>query len=288
VGVLAQPARALALLQKHAALNNEPVPGDDSAPEPDDVDERCPTCGDRGAGPVPFPVDPDRLRPRAVLRVRISEEALRSRRGVAVLDDHGVGPITVGEAMELLGHCHVSVRPVLDIRDQLPVDTYEIPPAMREALRLSRPSSVFPFSASDSHAGDVDHTIPSVAVDRGGPPGQTRIDNLGPMTRFAHRVKTHGRGWRHLQPSAGVYLWRTPHGYWFRVDQHGTTALGQSSPTIETVANSSPRSVSARFLAVADSEVTTLPGRRTAQLGPVGSGSTVGAFDYGDRPEERR
>ena len=51
------------------------------------------------------------------------------------------------------------------------------------------------------------------------------MENLGPLTRFAHRVKTHGRGWRHHQPVPGVYLWRTPHGYWFRVDQHGTHPL---------------------------------------------------------------
>jgi hypothetical protein len=24
-----------------------------------------------------------------------------------------------------------------------------------------------------------------------------------------------------------VYLWRTPHGYWFRVDHHGTHPLGK-------------------------------------------------------------
>jgi hypothetical protein len=156
----------------------------------------------------------------------MSEEALRSGSGVAVLENHGPGPITVGEAMTLLGHCQVSVRPVLDLRDQLPVDAYEAPAAMREALRLSRPSSVFPWSTTGSRP-DLDHTVPFVPVASGGPPGQTCIDNLGPMTRFAHRVKTHGRGWRHRQPVPGVYLWRTPHGYWFRTDQHGSRSLGR-------------------------------------------------------------
>jgi hypothetical protein len=256
VGILAQPARALWLLQKHAAsapdagesgstapdstAQAEQVDGEpDDAPEPADQDDPedpeepgepvpCPTCGTRGGGQVPFPVDPDRLRPRAVLYLRISEEALRARRGVAVLENDGVGPITAGEAIDLLGHCQVSVRPVLDIRDQLPVDAYEVPAQMREALRLSRPTSVFPFSvAAGPHAADLDHTTAYLPLDRGGPPGQTCIENLGPMARFGHRVKTHGRGWRHLQPSPGVYLWRTPHGYWFRVDRNGTTALGR-------------------------------------------------------------
>jgi hypothetical protein len=48
------------------------------------------------------------------------------------------------------------------------------------------------------------------------------------MSRHAHRVKTHGRGWRHHQPVPGVFLWRTPHGYWFRTDHAGTKSLGKT------------------------------------------------------------
>jgi hypothetical protein len=47
------------------------------------------------------------------------------------------------------------------------------------------------------------------------------------MIRYGHRIKTHGRGWRHRQPAPGLYLWRTPHGYWYRVDRHGTRPLGK-------------------------------------------------------------
>jgi hypothetical protein len=32
--------------------------------------------------------------------------------------------------------------------------------------------------------------------------------------------------WRLRQPSPGVFQWRTPHGYWFRVDHRGTHPLG--------------------------------------------------------------
>jgi hypothetical protein len=48
------------------------------------------------------------------------------------------------------------------------------------------------------------------------------------MIRFGHRVKTHGTGWHVEQPVPGVYLWRTPHGYWYRVDADGTHALGKN------------------------------------------------------------
>jgi hypothetical protein len=107
------------------------------------------------------------------------------------------------------------------------VDAYEVPARMREALKLSRPSSVFPYSSTTSEP-DLDHTIAYLPPERGGPPGQTRIGNLGPLHRFGHRIKTHGRGWRHHQPVPGVYLWRTPHGYWTRVDRHGTHVLEPS------------------------------------------------------------
>ena len=68
---------------------------------------------------------------------------------------------------------------------------------------------------------DVDHTVP---WSRQPPPGtQTRIGNLGKLTRFEHRTKTHGPGWRHRQPEPGVHVWRTPHGYRFRVDRPAPT-----------------------------------------------------------------
>jgi hypothetical protein len=69
-------------------------------------------------------------------------------------------------------------------------------------------------------------------MDEGGPPGQTRVENLAPMVRFGHRIKTHGRGWRHRQPVPGTYLWRTPHGYWFRVDRHGSHRLGRDPDSL--------------------------------------------------------
>ena len=219
VGLLAQPALALALLQRHAAAApidvEEPV--EEGAPETAAPQE-----------PVPFPVDPHRLRPQVTLYVRMSEESLAAGSGVAVCGGSGaarsVGVLTVQAVKDLLGHARVTVRPVLDLREQLPVDAYEVPAGMREALKLSRLSSVFPFSHTTAEP-DLDHTTAYLPPEKGGPPGQTRTDNLGPLTRFTHRVKTHGRGWRHRQPVPGVYLWRTPHGYWFRVDRHGSRPL---------------------------------------------------------------
>ena len=78
---------------------------------------------------------------------------------------------------------------------------------------------------------DLDHTIPYTtpdpAPDTGGPPGQTRIGNLGKLTRFEHRVKTHALGWRHRQPRPGIHHWRTPTGHTFTVTPSGTFQHGR-------------------------------------------------------------
>jgi hypothetical protein len=72
-----------------------------------------------------------------------------------------------------------------------------------------------------SRSIDVDHTIPYLSPDKGGPPGQTRLGNLGPHTRRHHREKTHGR-WQVRQPEAGTWLWRSPHGRIYLVNASGT------------------------------------------------------------------
>ena len=110
---------------------------------------------------------------------------------------------------------------MLDLRGQVPVEAYEVPAADARSPHARRPSSVFPWTRTDRP--DVDHTIPFVP----GSGKQTRVDNLGPLDRRGHRIKTHGHGWVHRQPRPGVYLWRTPHGYWFRVDNDGTHPLGR-------------------------------------------------------------
>ena len=59
------------------------------------------------------------------------------------------------------------------------------------------------------------------------PPEQTRITNLGPLVRSATGSRRSVAGGSCGSPPPGVYLWRTPHGYWFRVDNDGTHPLGR-------------------------------------------------------------
>jgi hypothetical protein len=69
-------------------------------------------------------------------------------------------------------------------------------------------------------------TIAYMPIDQGGPPGQTDPLTMAKLTRRHHRLKTHG-GWTVHQLRPGAWRWRSPHGYHFLVDQHGTTPLGK-------------------------------------------------------------
>jgi hypothetical protein len=91
----------------------------------------------------------------------------------------------------LLGdRCSINLNPVIDLpAGHLPVDSYEIPTALREQLQLRYPADVFPYAAAVSRRLDLDHTIPYLSPDRGGPPGQTRIGNLGPHTAATTATK---------------------------------------------------------------------------------------------------
>ncbi len=133
-----------------------------------------------------------------------------------------VGPITAGQAAEFLGHCHVTLKPVIDLESDMPVDAYEVPDRLRDQLRLRAPASVFPWSPSRSRRMDTDHTVPWSRRARPPDDPQTRIGNLGFLTRSEHRIKTHAPGWQHRQPQPGTHTWRTPHGYHLTVDNTGT------------------------------------------------------------------
>jgi hypothetical protein len=219
IGILAQPALALQLLwefrnQQHPVaepqqpdepINNEPQARfDDSTtpseeqppqtaahdstpneePEPGNGEESKPA----GCGLIirPSGLDLGRLRPKVVLHIHLSQEALWAFTddkhciggGVARLE--GVGPLTLGQVRRFLADtgCQISVQPVIDPQDVPPVDGYEIPTRIREAMFLRMPASCFPY-ATGTQRMDLDHTKPYIPLARGGPPGQTGVHNLG-------------------------------------------------------------------------------------------------------------
>ena len=151
----------------------------------------------------------------------------------------GHGPVTGSWLREVLGpHARFTVRPVIDLAGQVPVDAYEIPQRHRRAVRLMTPADIFPFSSCTSPGMQIDHTVPH---DGGGPQsgqksggqksgGQSAVGNYGPMTTLHHRIKTHAQ-WQVQQPFPGIYVWRDPHGAFYLVDHTGTRRLpGAATP----------------------------------------------------------
>ncbi len=137
LGILAHPARALALLRKYET--------------PSVVEERaCERLETTAPETIPLPP--------ATLYVHVSRESMETGEGVARME--GVGPITLGQASEFLRHSHVTIKPVIDLEADVPVDSYEVPTRLREQLHLRTPASAFPWSPSTSRRMDVDHTTP--------------------------------------------------------------------------------------------------------------------------------
>ena len=135
---------------------------------------------------------------------------------------------------------------MLDPAGTAPIDGYEISPRLRAAVRYRQTADVFPFGTCTSPHMDLDHTQPYIPLNKGGPPGQTRLGNLGPMARSSHRAVTHS-GWQKTQPEPGYYLHRSPAGHIYLVTNQGTLALGRTdfSRAVWTAAQSQPETVAA-------------------------------------------
>ncbi len=219
VGILANPQHALDLFAEIDTAAGHPEPSDLQSSDPDTPPARVRSGETK-------PVD---TRPDVTLYVHLTDQALVTGQGVARVE--GIGPVTVDRVRSWLGHANVVVKPVIDLNNQVSVDAYEIPDRIREAVHLAIPVDCFPYATSTRRTGDIDHTIPFVQPDEGGPPGQTGVGKLGPITRFHHRVKTHG-DWQVAQPFTGVFVWRTPHGRYYLVDHTGTHQATPARPAL--------------------------------------------------------
>jgi hypothetical protein len=244
LATLAHPAHALSLLAEHVVAGPplderseaEPTP----EPEPADEGQSEPPMPEQaGDADVPsFLRLPDglaetltrldklggaglgRLLPPATLYVHVDRADFDGREGSAFVE--GVGPITLDQAREWLGHRRVRVTEVVDLAARPdPVDGYAFPRQVREIAHLTNPRDVFPFGVNTGRGKDIDHPIPYRPPDEGGPPGQTGLHNAGPMTRFHHRIKTFGL-WRVRQLGPSAHLWHSPHDHCWLVDPTGT------------------------------------------------------------------
>jgi hypothetical protein len=156
-------------------------------------------------------------RPRVVLYIHLHEAAVRSDHGVARIED--IGPVLAREIPEWLGHAHVSIRPVIDLADQVAFDAYEHPVSLDERINLRTPADSFPHATTLSRHLDKDHVEAYVP----GRTGQTGDHNSQPLGRTGHRAKTHAPGYHVRELGPGDYVWRTPHHRYRRVNHLGTT-----------------------------------------------------------------
>ncbi|NYG56271.1 hypothetical protein [Nocardioides perillae] len=225
VAWLARPADLLVLLLEHA----DDAPPDDLPPEPtDEPTERS------GLLAVPARLaealrsrDLTSLRPRAVVFLHLHQDAVERRAGVARVE--GLGPVALDDLAGLLGQHRVSVQPVLDLADRVSTAAYEFPEALRQRLHLLFDGDAFPHAATCPGPGssrvDHDHVVPWHDT---GPPEpsrpsdqQTSVGNGQPLTRGAHRAKTHLP--YVCEPlDLGVVRWTSPHGLVRVVDHRGT------------------------------------------------------------------
>lgn len=168
---------------------------------------------------------PTKTRPRTTCYVHLTPDTLRGR-GVARAEE--LGSWTRLQLIDFLAHEHVTLKPVIDLNTEIAADAYEVPADVGEQTRLARPVDCFPYATSISRRQDRDHTDPYRPH---GPPGQTRLSNLGHLVRRHHLIKTHA-GWRVWQ-HRDRFFWITPHGRIYITDSRGTHRLDLEVGTLD-------------------------------------------------------
>ena len=161
----------------------------------------------------------EKVKPRqVVLYVHLSEAAIRGEEvGGFGRCENTRTPVAAEQIRHWCANpdAQVVVKPVIDLDEHHHVDAYEVPDRIVEQSVLINHTCVFPWCTRSARSCDSDHIRPH---DRGGP---TCSDNIAPLCRRHHRLKTHG-GWTYTRIEAGTFLWTSPHGYTYLRDPSGT------------------------------------------------------------------
>ncbi len=174
---------------------------------------------DLQAGDTPAPGGRPAPPPRqVVLYVHLAQAAITgtsSHLDLARVENHHQG-VTADQVRTWCANPEttVTVNPVIDLAEQIAVGAYEIPDRIREHTGLRDHTCVFPWCTRPARATDRDHIIPW-------PRGSTTTDNIAPLCRRHHRLKTHTT-WTYTALDPGTYLWSSPHGYQFLRNHTGT------------------------------------------------------------------
>ncbi|NGN94026.1 hypothetical protein G5C66_14900 [Nocardioides sp. KC13] len=109
------------------------------------------------------------------------------------------------------------VKPVIvvDLAEDIEAAGYVPTARQRRQAALIHEKCSFPYCQARAERCDLDHRHPYAEG------GRTTSQNLTPLCRRHHRMKTH-HGWRYRRIRAGTYRWRSPHGYEYLVTPIGT------------------------------------------------------------------
>ncbi|MCX6399454.1 MAG: HNH endonuclease signature motif containing protein, partial [Propionibacteriales bacterium] len=181
--------------------------------DPADQDGRV---GAEERGDVSRPLIPGR---KVVLNIHITDTTLTGNDPVGRWDEART-PISTEQIKDWLRApgTTVTVRPVIDLADCIPVDSYEIPDRIRTRVELRDHRCRFPWCTRPAAKCDLDHVVEH---NKGGP---TCSCNLAPVSRSHHRAKTFSN-WSYTVIQPGHYLWISPNGHHFHVGPNGTRAL---------------------------------------------------------------
>jgi hypothetical protein len=165
-------------------------------------------------------VSPVRGRAAAVVQVTVPLDVLvGAEDGPAELK--GYGPITAGQAREIaFAPGTIWRRLITDPGSGLLVKvdpTAYRPTADAERQVIARDQyCAFPSCRMPAHRCDVDHVEP-FDHERPEAGGLTVPENLQPLCRRHHRLKTHHPGWRVTRdPHTGIASWTSPTGHTYR------------------------------------------------------------------------
>ena len=171
-----------------------------------------------------------RRRPKArqvVLHVHLTESAITGNSGSLELA-RVENQRRILTADQVRGWCanpdtEVVVKPVIDLNEHIHVEGYEVPDRLREQTAVRDHTCVFPWCTRSARKMDADHVIPHAEG------GTTSSDNIAPLCRRHHRLKTHS-AWTYTMLEPGSFLWSSPHGYQFLRDHHGTLDVSRDPP----------------------------------------------------------
>jgi len=249
-------ARAAGDLARHQpALNLNTDTATDAATDLGGTDPQTAASRPR----PPRPTSP-RQRQRVVLYLHLSDTALTGHSQAGQVGRVGriqntQTPVTAQQIRDWCGQpdTQIIVKPVIDLNDTISVHAYEIPDRVREHLALRDITCVFPWCGTTAHPTALRHTRNGEPVHRtdcdhiqpyqpDGPPDQTSTDNLAPLCRRHHRLKTH-TGWRYrVHDRPGTYLWTSPHGLTFLRDHTGTRETNPERARADPTIDPSPES----------------------------------------------